>query len=296
VGGALVSVLSVLLIAWVIGSAVVNSGFPTATGQVRNSAVLRGVDSIMPPAAQTMFSDFRRLLAEGPYPQVFGGLGAASPLSVAAPNKKYLKYPAVRHDEQSIVKVMGIATSCSRQLEGSGFVISANHVLTNAHVVAGVNDGPNVYTPDGNRFAARVVFYDPKGDIAVLYVPGLNLPSLHFAGPAGRGTNAVVAGYPENNPFTLRAATVGATQDASVPDIYQSAMVTRQIYEIRANIEPGNSGGPLIDPHTGRVYGVVFAAATGIKDVGYALTSSDVSHDAHTGRSSQQPVSTQSCA
>jgi S1-C subfamily serine protease len=296
VGGAAISVVSVLLIAWVIGSAVVNSGFPTATGQVRNSAVLRAVDAVMPPAAQTMFSDFRRLLAEGPYPQVFGGLGAASPLSVAPPNKKYLKYHAVGRDEQSIVKIMGIATSCSRQLEGTGFVISPQHVLTNAHVVAGVNDGPNVYTPGGGEYKARVVFYDPKGDIAVLYVPGLNPPPLRFAGPASRGTNAVVAGYPENRAFTLRAAAVASTQNASVPDIYQNDIVTRQIYEIRALIEPGNSGGPLIDPHTGRVYGVVFAAATGIKDVGYALTASDVAHDEHIGRSSQRPVSTQGCA
>jgi S1-C subfamily serine protease len=295
VGGALVSMVSVLLIAWVIGSAVVNSGFPTATGQVRNSAVLRAVDAVMPAAAQTWFSDFRRLLAEGPYPQVFGGLGAASPLSVAAPNSKYDKYPGVRRDQKSIVKVMGIATSCSRQLEGTGFVISPDHVLTNAHVVAGVNDGPNVYTSTG-EFRAHVVFYDPKGDIAVLYVPGLNLPSLKFAGPATRGTNAVVAGYPEDRGYTLRPATVGATQDAASPDIYQNAIVTRQIYEIRALIEPGNSGGPLIDPHTGRVYGVVFAAATGIKDVGYALTASDVSHDAHNGQRSQQTVSTQTCA
>jgi S1-C subfamily serine protease len=296
VGGALISMVSVLLIAWVIGAAVVNSGFPEATGQVRNSAVLNAVDTVMPPAALTMFGDFRRLLAEGPYPQVFGGLGAASPLSVAAPNSKYLRYPGVHRDERSIVKVIGTATSCSRQIEGSGFVISPDHVLTNAHVVAGVNDGPDVYTPGGNRFAAQVVFFDPKGDIAVLYVPGLNLPALKFAGAAGRGTNAVVAGYPEDHPFTLVPATVGATQDATAPDIYQGPDVTRQIYEIRAHIEPGNSGGPLIDPHTGHVYGVVFAAAVGINNVGYALTASDVSSDAHAGRNASRSVSTQGCA
>ena len=297
VGGALISMVSILLIAWVIGAAVVNSGFPEATGQVRNSAVLNAVDTVMPPAALTMFGDFRRLLAEGPYPQVFGGLGAASPLSVAAPNSKYLKYAAVRRDERSIVKVIGTASSCSRQIEGSGFVISPDHVLTNAHVVAGVNDGPDVYAPGSpGHYAARVVFFDPKGDIAVLYVPGLNVRPLKFAGPAGRGTNAVVAGYPENHSFTLVPATVASTQEATAPDIYQGADVTRQIYEIRAHIEPGNSGGPLIDPHSGHVYGVVFAAAVGINNVGYALTASDVSSDAHAGRSASQPVSTQGCA
>ena len=123
-GGAVVSVVSVLLIAWLIGSAVVNAGFPSITGQVRNSAVLRTVDEVMPSAARTMFSDFRRLLASGPYPQVFGGIGAEAPLTVGAPQGKYLRFPAVRRDQASVVKVIGTASSCSRRIEGSGFVIS----------------------------------------------------------------------------------------------------------------------------------------------------------------------------
>jgi S1-C subfamily serine protease len=295
-GGAVVSVLSVLLIAWLVGSALQNAPFPTITTQVDDSLVLRGVDRVMPSEAQTMFSDFRRLLASGPYPEVFGGLGLAAPLSVAAPNSKYLSYPAVRRDEPSIVKVMGTAPSCSREIEGSGFVISPDHVLTNAHVVAGVTQGPNVYALNGGAYSAHVVFFDPKGDIAVLYVPGLNLPSLHFAPPASEGTNAVVAGYPEDHSFTLRAATIGGVQEATVPDIYQNVLVTRQLYELRALIQPGNSGGPLVDPLTGKIYGVVFAAGTGVKDVGYALTASQVASDVHTGEGATTSVSTQVCS
>ena len=295
-GGAVVSIVSVLLIAWLIGSAVVNSGFPAVTGQVRNSAVLRGVDAVMPSAAQTMFSDFRRLLASGPYPQVFGGLGAEAPLTVGAPQDKYLRYPAVRRDQASIVKVIGTASSCLRQIEGSGFVISPGHVLTNAHVVAGVNQGPDVFTANGNEFHARVVLFDPRGDIAVLSVPGLRARPLQFAGPAGTGTNAVVAGYPLNHAFTTVAARVGGVQKATAPDIYQAGEVTRQIYAIRALIQPGNSGGPLIDPHSGSVFGVVFAAAVGVKDVGYALTAAEVAGDAQAGEQATGNVSTQGCA
>lgn len=294
-GGAVISVISVLLIAWLVGSAMENGPFPTITTQVSNSLVLRGVDHVMPSAAQTMFSDFRRLLASGPYPQVFGGLGLESPLSVAPPNSKYLSYPAIRRDEPSIVKVMGTAPGCSREIEGSGFVISPDHVLTNAHVVAGVTVGPNVYAPGGGAYSAHVVFFDPKGDIAVLYVPGLNVPALRFAGPMSVGANAVVAGYPEDHPFTLRAATIGAVQQATAPDIYQNAFVTHQIYALRAFIQPGNSGGPLIDPRTGKVDGVVFAAAVGVKEVGYALTAADVASDAHKGESAVSPVPTQGC-
>jgi S1-C subfamily serine protease len=295
-GGAVVSVVSVLLIAWLIGSAVVNAGFPSITGEVRNSAVLRTVDGVMPSAARTMFSDFRRLLASGPYPQVFGGIGAEAPLTVGAPQGKYLGYPAIHRDKASVVKIMGTASSCSRQIEGSGFVISPGHVLTNAHVVAGVDQGQTVSTWNGYRFPARVVLYDPKGDIAILDVPRLHAKPLKFALQAGTGTNAVIAGYPLNNPLTLTPARIGGAQSATAPDIYQNQQVTREIYAIRAQIEPGNSGGPLIDPKNGRVYGVVFAAELGVKDVGFALTATQVAADVHAGKTASTLMSTQDCA
>lgn len=295
-GGAVVSVVSVLLIAWLIGSAVVNAGFPSITGQVRNSAVLRTVDAVMPSAARTMFSDFRRLLASGPYPQVFGGIGAEAPLTVGAPQGKYLRFRAVRRDQDSVVKIIGTASSCSRRIEGSGFVISPGRVLTNAHVVAGVDQGPAVFTPRGREFPARVVLFDPKGDIAILDVPGLRARPLRFAPTAATGTNAVVAGYPLDRSLTLVPARIGGVQNATAPDIYQTDEVTRQIYAIRGLIEPGNSGGPLIDPKSGSVYGVVFAAAVGVKDVGYALTASQVAPDVRAGKTATAPASTQGCA
>jgi S1-C subfamily serine protease len=295
-GGSVVSIVSVLLIAWLIGSAVVNSGLTTITGQVRNSAVLRGVDAVMPQAALTMFSDFRRLLASGPYPQVFGGLGAAAPLQVGAPQTKYLRYAAVRRDAASIVKIIGTASSCLRRIEGSGFVISPGHVLTNAHVVAGVNQEQQAVAPDGTHFTARVVFFDPEADIAILDVPGLTARPLKFDGQAGTGANAVVAGYPLNHAFTTVAARVGGVQTATAPDIYQNGEVTRQIYALRALIQPGNSGGPLIDPLTGRVYGVVFAAAVNVSNVGYALTSDEVAGDVRVGENATATVSTHGCA
>ena len=168
------------------------------------------------------------------------------------------------------------------------------HVLTNAHVVAGVNQGLTVTTPGGTQYRASVVFYDPQVDIAVLYVPGLNMTPLRFAGQAQDGADAVMAGYPLDRPFTARPARIGGTQQAVGPDIYQTGQVDRQIYEIRAVVEPGNSGGPLLSP-SGTVYGVVFAAAVGVSDTGFALTSAEVSSDANAGASATVPVSTQGC-
>jgi len=295
VGGAVVSALAVLLIAWLIGSAVAYAPFPVISRQVNNSAVLRAVDHLMPSQASLVFSDFRELLESGPYAQVFGALGAEGALAVGPPNPAVLDQPGLRKDQQSIVKVKGVAPSCSEQIEGSGFVYAPDHVLTNAHVVAGVTENQTVYSASGRPFSAQVVLFDPKTDVAVLYVPGLDLPTLHWAGQAKFGASAIVAGYPEDGPFDPVAARIGGSTEATSPDIYQTAQVTRQIYSVRADVRQGNSGGPLLNPVNGHVYGVVFAAATSVSDTGYALTAQQVARDAGAGANLTAQVSTQGC-
>jgi S1-C subfamily serine protease len=194
-----------------------------------------------------------------------------------------------------VVKIQGIAPSCGRSIEGSGFVVSPDHVLTNAHVVAGVTQQQMVTTTGGRRLPASVVFYDPQVDVAVLYVRGLDLTPLRFAGPANPGDNAVVAGYPlDATTLQTVAARIGGVQNAQGPNIYQTSTVTRQIYEIKAQVLSGNSGGPLLSPD-GTVDGVVFAAAVGVNDTGFALTSAQVSADAGAGERSTTPVSTMNC-
>jgi S1-C subfamily serine protease len=193
-----------------------------------------------------------------------------------------------------VLKVDGTALSCDRSIEGSGFVYAQDHVMTNAHVVAGVTEGPTVTTPSGHQYHAQVVLYDPQVDIAVLYVPGLDLAPLQFSDQAQAGSSAVVAGYPLDHAFTQVPARIGGTQNAVGPDIYQTGQVNRQIFEIRAQVEPGNSGGPLLSP-TGSVYGVVFAAAVDTADTGFALTAAEVAADARAGAAQTSPTSTQGC-
>jgi S1-C subfamily serine protease len=294
-GGAAVSVVSVLLIAWFIGSAVENAPFPAVAKQVRSSEVLRGVNQFMPPAAMSMFSDFRHLLDKSPYTQVFGQLGANGALNVPPPNPAVLHRPAVGKDRDSIIKIKGIANSCDTRLEGSGFVISPGHVLTNAHVVAGVTSGLSVVDAAGITLAAHVVLFDPQVDLAVLDVPGLTAPPLRFATAEGsKGDNAIVAGFPLNGQFLAVPARIADESSAGGPDFYHSASVTRDIYTVRATVEPGNSGGPLLAPN-GAVYGVVFAAATNVRQTGYALTAGQVSHDVKAGSHATRTVSTDRC-
>ena len=296
VGGSVVSMISVLLIAWVVGSVLNGSPYPVVDQQVNNSLTLQTLDKFMPTPAKTMFSDFRRMLANNStYAQVFSGIGAERILAIPAPDPGVVDSAGFRTAADRVVRVQGVAPSCQRSIEGSGFVISRNHIMTNAHVVAGVTEHQTVTTPSGQTLAATVVYYDPQVDVAVLYVPGLNLSPLRFAGQANPGDNAVVAGYPLDAQ-TLHAvpARIGGIQNAQGPNIYQTATVTRQIYEIRAVVESGNSGGPLLSPN-GTVYGVVFAAAVGVNDTGFALTAAQVHAGAQAGERSTTAVSTMGC-
>ncbi|MBV9823706.1 MAG: trypsin-like peptidase domain-containing protein, partial [Actinobacteria bacterium] len=169
-----------------------------------------------------------------------------------------------------------------------------DRVMTNAHVLAGVRH-PRVSAPGGGgALAAKVVLYDPNRDIAVLLVPGLNRKPLTIAGQVGSGTSAVVAGYPENGPFTADPARIAARTKVRGPNIYQDRTVTREVYTVRGRVRPGNSGGPLLSG-TGQVYGVVFAASVDQSGVGYVLTAAEVAPDLQTGRTATAAVGTQGC-
>jgi hypothetical protein len=295
-GGAAVNVVAVVIVAWLIGSFVLNAPFPVIASQVNRSAVLSTVDRVMPHSALYLpvFPQLRSLLSNGLYTQVFSAIGAENGLNLATPDPAVLSSRALGRVEPSIVKIEGIAPSCSLRIEGSGFVISPQHVLTNAHVVAGVTTGPYVYATNGRIYHGRVVLYDPSRDLAVIDVPGLTAASLQFAPQAADGTNAIVAGYPLDHPLTVDAARIGRSVTAYGPNIYQTAVVHRSIYPIRAQILPGNSGGPLLSLG-GRVYGVVFAASTSISDRGYALTAAEVAGDAAAGSNATASVPTGAC-
>jgi len=187
--------------------------------------------------------------------------------------------------------VTGVA-SCSRGLEGSGFVYAPQRVMTNAHVVAGVSS-PQVEV-GGKRYDAKVVVFDPETDIAVLYVPNLKEQPLTFDFAGKADDPAVVLGYPENGPFDSEPARIRSEERLRGPDIYGDKTVTRDAFSIWASVRPGNSGGPLLSAK-GTVYGVVFAASVEDNRTGYVLTAEQVSDDAREGSTATQEVSTKTC-
>jgi S1-C subfamily serine protease len=296
VGGAIVSAISLLIVAWFMGNAASNATWAPVQRQVKNSAVLKTVNGVMPDAAQTWFNTFKQFISDNKWPQVFSGLGGEPFVDVPPPDDRILSTPALKATEQSIVKISGTAPSCQKEIEGTGFVYAPGKVMTNAHVVAGVTGHPDVQSFSGKVFSGKVVLYDPRRDVAVLDVPRLSAPPLHFDQGAKSGDSAIVAGYPKNEGFTTRAARVRAKQIAKGADIYRSASpVKREIYTIRGLVEPGNSGGPLLSTD-GTVYGVIFAAALDDSQTGYALTASEVSSDAQAALTTNTAVSTEDCS
>jgi S1-C subfamily serine protease len=295
--GAAGSTAAVLFVAWVLALAL--SELPSAPlgGEIQGSLVLHGVDSVVPPRFASQFSGLLRVAESKAFPPIFNHFGfeAVPPAAPPAPNA--VPSAVVAADAASVVKIHAYEPECSTESEGSGFVIAPDHILTNAHVVAGARSVSIVQNGSGRLIESRatVVLYDPHVDIAILYVPGLGLPALSFSPSAAQpGDSAGVLGYPENGPFTVDPARVRSEQTVTGPDIYQNGQVTRQIYAIRAAVEPGNSGGPLIAPE-GSVYGVVFAKATTESDTGFALTAAQVEPDAGAGAGATSPVSTQGC-
>jgi S1-C subfamily serine protease len=282
-----------LLVAWLIGSALAGTSLGTVAHQVRSSKVLGGVQQVLPADAPGWFSDFTSTLARNGFPQVFDPFQNEPITNVPAPDPALVNAPAVRTARQSIVKVIGTAPSCSKVIEGTGFVYAPERVMTNAHVVGGVTD-PTVRL-GGRTYDARVVLDDWQRDIAVLYVPGLHAPVLPFAGTARTGADAIVAGFPENGPFNVQAARVRGRIQANGPDIYHRGNVSRDVYSIRSTVRQGNSGGPLLTTD-GEVYGVVFAKSLDDAQTGYALTVDEVREDAQRGASLSSSVNTDACA
>ncbi|WP_328668675.1 MarP family serine protease [Streptomyces sp. NBC_00328] len=277
IGGAAANTLAVLLVAWVAASVLGASSSTVVTQSIRNSALLGAVQNTMPETTPTWFSRATSALTEAGFPQVFNPFENEPAAGVAKPSGDSVTPSATNAAKQSTVKVEGVSGNQGR--EGSGFVYAPHRVMTNAHVVAGI-DRPTVRVGGvGRPYQARVVLFDPQKDVAVLYVPALRAPVLHFDGVASRGDSAVVAGYPQDGGLDLQAATVAGRINATGQNIYNSGTVTREIYSIRSTVRPGNSGGPLLTTD-GEVYGVVFARSTSDDETGYVLTAHEVASDA----------------
>ncbi|WP_033325485.1 MarP family serine protease [Streptomyces yerevanensis] len=289
VGGAAANTVAVLVVSWVAASVLAASASPVLSQAIRGSSLLGTVQDVMPETTPAWFSRATSALTEAGFPQVFNPFESEPATSVARPSGDSVTAAASRAATRSSVKVEGVADGQGR--EGSGFVYASEHVMTNAHVVAGIDEPTVRVGGTGRTYEAKVVLFDADKDVAVLDVPGLEAPVLPFDTSATRGDAAVVAGYPQDGGLDLQAATVANKIQARGQNIYGSEIVTREIYSIRSTVLPGNSGGPLLTTD-GKVYGVVFARSTSDAETGYVLTADEVAEDAAQAARSSTPVDT----
>lgn len=297
--GSLLQAITVVLAAWLVALPLASASFPGLAAGIRGSTVLRGVDSVMPAGAKQLPDELRQLLDSSGFPDVLSPFATTPITEVGEPNAALAQSAVIGDVSASILKIRGRAPSCARQLEGTGFVIGPKLVMTNAHVVAGTNDtGVEVKNKRGRtvELPAEVVLYDPKIDVAVLRVPDLDADPLIFEPrPAAAGDDAIVLGYPLDGPFTVTPARVRQNIKLKGPDIYDGGEVTRDVYTLRAKVQSGNSGGPVISP-SGRVIGVVFGAAVDNPETGFVLTVDQVAASVQQAPKLTRKVATGSCA
>ena len=266
--------VAVLVAAWLLGSLLTSADQPNLAAAVRGSRVLAQVDEVAPSWLKSVPNRLKALLNTSGLPDVLPQFGRTPIVNVDVPDAALAADPVVAATRPSVLKIRGVAPSCQKVLEGSGFVVSPNRVMSNAHVVAG-SETVTVEV-DGQTYDASVVSYDPNADISILDVPGLPSPPLQFdMQEAPTGTDAVVMGYPGGGDFTATPARIREIIKLNGPDIYHTTTVTREVYTIRGTVRQGNSGGPLID-RDGRVLGVVFGAAVDDAETGFVLTAREV--------------------
>jgi len=286
-GAALTAVVA-LGIAWIVGAVALQSNdFPQLRHDIEASVIIRDLDQALPPSGPIL-----GVLARiDPLPSVSGPSA-----DVPAPSVSSVRTRGAANAARSVVRVVGQA--CGLGIEGSGWVAGADEIVTNAHVVAGESDTAVQIGGNGDHIPARVVLFDPRNDIAILRVPGLNLPVLTLASQPVSGESAAILGYPLNGPFVTEPGRLGQTQLTETQNAYGNGPVLRQIAALRGLVRPGNSGGPMIDA-TGQVIATVFAEITNAphnQPGGFAVPNGVVRMELARAGNSQTAVSTQACA
>ncbi|KRE21192.1 MarP family serine protease [Agromyces sp. Soil535] len=286
--GAIGNLLVTALVVALVGSGVSAMGVPVLSPAVAGSRVLTVLDQLTPAPARTLLAELRTAaLGEGiPWlVEVLDGPTEAPELPTGGIDDAELARAAA-----SVVRITGTAFECGSSLSGSGFVVAENRIVTNAHVVAGVTE-PIVEAPGQPAVTGRVVAFDRQNDLAVIAVSGLATPPLAIA-EVSAGSDAAVAGYPFGGPLELRAARVMSVAPITIEESGRTS--TREIMTLAADVDHGNSGGPVLTGD-GVVSGVVFAKSDSVENVGYAIPVSTLTPVAVQAPALDAPVDSGSC-
>lgn len=269
-GGAVNLAAAALALSFVAGT-VTAAGVPVVSTALASSTVVRTIDRLTPDPVRVALAELRGTVFADGIPRL-GELIQIGPVPTTP--EIALDDPALTRAAQSVARIAGTAYACGVTASGSGFVIADDRVVTNAHVVAGV-DAPLVELPGRPAREGRVVYFDPIDDLAVIAVDGLDAIPLPIVPTLAVGSAAVVQGYPYGGPFTSGGAQILSQGTVPVPDIYGDQSAPRDIYALGGVVRPGNSGGPLLTS-AGEIAGVVFARSETDENVGYAMTPAEL--------------------
>lgn len=291
--GSILSLASLLISIWLTAAILIALPIPPLQNEIRSSKIIAKLDQLFPPSPQTIIADLSHLIEPNGFPQVFIGNEPSPNSNIPLPSSLGSLNSAVLADKSSVVKIEG--QGCGGIVEGSGFVVGKNLIATNAHVIAGIKN-PYVYY-NGSAHHATPIWFDPNLDFAVLSVSGIQ--AAHILTIQNtlsiNGTKAAVLGYPGGGPFTAGPAAIIDNFIATGRNIYGNGHTNRSVYELKANVIPGNSGGPLINQQA-QVVGIVFAESTTYNHVGYALTTPQVITELHQAEARDQVTTTGQCA
>ncbi|MEF3403438.1 MarP family serine protease [Agromyces sp. CCNWLW203] len=286
--GALGNLLVTAFVVALVASGVSAMGVPVLSPAIAGSRVLQGLDTVTPAPTKTLLAELRTTILGDGLPWLVDALGG--PTEAPALPDFDVDDPELAVAAASVVRITGSAFECGSTLSGSGFVVAPDRVVTNAHVVAGVTE-PIVEAPGQPAVQGRVVSFDAANDLALIAVDGLQTLPLALATPSP-GEEVAVAGYPFGGPFELRPASVMSSGPLTIRT--DGATSTRDVVTLAADVDHGNSGGPVLTGD-GEVAAVVFAKSETVDNVGFAIPTSTLSPLASAAPSLDAAVDSGAC-
>ncbi|HVL32089.1 MAG TPA: MarP family serine protease [Actinomycetota bacterium] len=293
IAGSVIAVTLAVLTAWFLSVPLKQN--PSAARYMKESAILDALYGLMPNPPNVL-AGVGRFLSHTGFPEVFAQLNPSLAPPVDPP-------PASLRGDREVLAAARLtykisSEGCKGIVNGSGFPVGGDLVVTAAHVVAGTTNSQVIEPADarGRAFRGVVVYIDTDRDIAVLRVPGLEGQNLDLTSSAARrGTDGAAIGYPGGKQRTISEARVRSRTPATGRDIYSRRLVERTIYVLRARVRQGNSGGPFVDT-AGNVRGMVFAASSQNSEEAYALAENEISRAIRGARGHSRQVDTKECA
>lgn len=245
--GAVLAGLLGLVAAWVLGAAVAQVG--SLRDAIENSAILGSLNAVLPPPGPVLAAETEPIdrfpTLDGPAPRV------------PSANPSIARDPEVRAAASSVVRIAG--HGCGGGGQGSGWVARDGIVVTNAHVVAGTDARAVQVEGRGPFHPAEVVFFDRRNDVAVLRSSGVRgVAPLELERDPRAGLSAAALGFPGGR-REVRPARLGNTTDTAAVRLQGSTRtISVPVTSFVGRVQPGNSGGPMVDTR-GRVVTTVFA-------------------------------------